>query len=289
MATKKITELASANSMANNDLFVIVSDPAGSPITKKITLNNLFANITVNAIFGNTITLAATGKINAGGGVGTNNNILMSTGTGVKWSDSVYANAFNIANSSVVANSSGLYANIATVTGKFNVGAPAGVNFGNTAMIEIDGNANNYQQIVIQNANSGPNASGDLVITADNGNDSTFYVDFGINSSTYSNALYGIVGFNDGYIYSSNSNLSVGSAAVNGSVIFHAGGTLTTDKKLIINSSAIAVNTNVAFIAPLATRANNDPGVPGQICWDDGYIYVCTATNTWKRATLNTF
>ena len=25
---------------------------------------------------------------------------------------------------------------------------------------------------------------------------------------------------------------------------------------------------------------------PGQICWDANYIYVCTATNTWKRSPL---
>jgi hypothetical protein len=25
------------------------------------------------------------------------------------------------------------------------------------------------------------------------------------------------------------------------------------------------------------------------MCWDASYIYVCTAANTWKRATLNTY
>lgn len=38
-----------------------------------------------------------------------------------------------------------------------------------------------------------------------------------------------------------------------------------------------------------ATKANTDPGVAGQICWDSDYIYVCTATNIWKRVQLNTF
>ena len=30
-------------------------------------------------------------------------------------------------------------------------------------------------------------------------------------------------------------------------------------------------------------------GNQGEICWDSNYVYVCTATNSWKRATLSTF
>lgn len=30
-------------------------------------------------------------------------------------------------------------------------------------------------------------------------------------------------------------------------------------------------------------------GTTGEICWDASYIYVCTATNTWKRAALSTW
>jgi hypothetical protein len=38
--------------------------------------------------------------------------------------------------------------------------------------------------------------------------------------------------------------------------------------------------------APQATKLSNSPGTVGQICWDANYIYVCTATNTWKRSQL---
>lgn len=31
----------------------------------------------------------------------------------------------------------------------------------------------------------------------------------------------------------------------------------------------------------------NDPGYKGEIRWDDGFIYVCVANNTWKRASLS--
>lgn len=31
------------------------------------------------------------------------------------------------------------------------------------------------------------------------------------------------------------------------------------------------------------------PGNTGEMCWDTNYLYVCTATNTWKRAALSTW
>jgi len=38
--------------------------------------------------------------------------------------------------------------------------------------------------------------------------------------------------------------------------------------------------------SPLTTKATNATGTAGQICWDSNYIYVCTATNIWKRVAL---
>jgi len=48
------------------------------------------------------------------------------------------------------------------------------------------GNANSYYQVVIQNLNSGSNASGDFVITADDGTDENRYINIGITSSGWS-------------------------------------------------------------------------------------------------------
>ncbi len=30
----------------------------------------------------------------------------------------------------------------------------------------------------------------------------------------------------------------------------------------------------------------SDTGVAGTIMWDSGFIYICTATNTWKRVAI---
>jgi hypothetical protein len=41
MASTKITELSASNTVAASDLLVIVTDPSGSPTTKKVTALNL--------------------------------------------------------------------------------------------------------------------------------------------------------------------------------------------------------------------------------------------------------
>lgn len=45
MADKKITELTELSALDQSDLFVVVDDPAGTPVTKRITTTNLFGNV----------------------------------------------------------------------------------------------------------------------------------------------------------------------------------------------------------------------------------------------------
>ena len=133
--------------------------------------------------------------------------------------------------------------NMAVAT-KLNVGTAAGFDFGTTALVELYGSGNTFVQIVIQNANSGVNASSDLVLTNDTGNDTFNYVDFGINSSTYSNSLYTVVGASDGYLYASNGALGIGTASAK-DIIFHANGTLTTNEKMRISANGlVGIGTN---------------------------------------------
>ena len=61
-----------------------------------------------------------------------------------------------------------------------------------------------------------------------------------------------------------------------------------SDDLVVSGNITTAGNVTIGGIlsAPPTTKAASDPGVPGQVCWDDDYIYVCTATNTWKRSPL---
>lgn len=46
------------------------------------------------------------------------------------------------------------------------------------------------------------------------------------------------------------------------------------------------LNAPVSSAAP-ATAAG--PGTPGQIAYDQNFVYVCIQTNVWKRSPLTTF
>ncbi len=60
-------------------------------------------------------------------------------------------------------------------------------------------------------------------------------------------------------------------------------GTAIPSEKLDINSDAIRIRTAQT---PASASATGDAGM---ICWDANYIYVCTATNTWKRTAIATW
>lgn len=52
----------------------------------------------------------------------------------------------------------------------------------------------------------------------------------------------------------------------------------------------LQVDSNRIRVSTAKTPSSaTDTGATGEICWDANYIYVCVATNTWKRATLATW
>ena len=96
-------------------------------------------------------------------------------------------------------------------TGSFHVDNPEILHVQNSGSYNIahfEGNNQYYTQINLQNTNSGSNASGDIVITADNGTEGVHFVDLGINSSTYSGGLVGRE--NDAYLLNVGKDLYVG-------------------------------------------------------------------------------
>ena len=113
-------------------------------------------------------------------------------------------------------------------------------------------NSNTYAQVVIKNASAGNNASSDLVLYNNLGNETAGigpYIDIGINSNTYSNSLYTINGPNDGYIFIDNNgynggNLTIGTV-YDGSILFHTNGTGADKKLMSINTTAIMTYSNV--------------------------------------------
>jgi hypothetical protein len=71
---------------------------------------------------------------------------------------------------------------------------------------------------------------------------------------------------------------------------------ITADGRLLIGTSSdsggalLQVNGDRIRVATAKTPVSaTATGTAGEICWDASYIYVCTATNTWKRAALSTW
>jgi hypothetical protein len=166
------------------------------------------------------------------------------------------------------------------------------------AFVQMYGNVDSYQQLVNQNLNNGSDASTDIVATAGNGDDNSHYIDMGIASNTYAVSGFDVVGPNDGYLYvagasylgpvDGTANLNLGSTT--GSTRTWAGQGTVANIVTTVSKTGFTVNKGAFVVAAnSAPAANNSTGVAGTIAWDSDFIYVCVATDTWKRANLSTW
>ena len=58
---------------------------------------------------------------------------------------------------------------------------------------------------------------------------------------------------------------------------------------LAMQTGDLKLSTGQLILATTASPTGAGTGVVGQIAWDTSYIYVCTATNDWRRAALTDF
>ena len=89
--------------------------------------------------------------------------------------------------------------------------------------------------------------------------------------------------------------LTAGNLTVaNGNIVVTVGSISAAGGLAIQGGAAIAGGLSVTS-GSIVQDAGNAPatssstGVPGQIGWDSGFLYICVATNTWKRVALSTF
>ena len=134
-------------------------------------------------------------------------------------------------------------------------GAPGYVVLGSSVMAQFTGNVNAYSQINFQNISSGNRSSGDYILTANNGTDSTYYLDLGLAGSNHDDpAFFGDTSTkNDGYLYvNGNSqagpaggvgNLIVGST--NGVIKMFVGNTAQANVIATVSQSGMSVSGNV--------------------------------------------
>ena len=213
--------------------------------------NSYLANS--SATLGNTtVTLGSTTA--AVGNLTLNNVTVTSGNTSVTYDNAVYQIATaNIAGS----------ANI----GAFSYGTLA---YTDTSILaSFTSNVNSYNQVLLQNINSGSGASTDYVVSNDKGTASAFYGDYGMNSSNFSGT--GSMNLpNAVYVQSSSSDLTLGTLSANAvHIVVNNGAT-----------DALTVNANntVTLAAPLGVGSGgtglSSPGTSGYVLTSNGTAWV---------------
>ena len=152
-------------------------------------------------------------------------------------------------------------------------GVPTGFTIEPQTVVQSTGNYNGYVQVNLQNINNGANASGDFVVTADNGTANDTYIDMGINSSTYSQAGYGLTGPNDAYLYAYGNTTTGGgnlviSTYTNKDIIFSTNGGDTPDEVMrITHANTVVIKSSVASVNTVSgsLQVQGGVGVTGNV------------------------
>jgi len=187
------------------------------------------------------LTTGVTGTLPAtNGGTGSNSAL---TANGVVYASSTSALATGSSltwDGTVLTGSS--FAATATISGSSNKGA---YSYGTLGYSDVNHvltmavNVNNYAQMEIQNLNSGTTASADIVVGNNNTTASTYYGDFGMNSSGFSGT--GSLGApNNVYLTATTADLALGTTTSN--AIHMVIGGSATDAMTINTSGAVAFN-----------------------------------------------
>jgi hypothetical protein len=210
MANKKISQLPLLTGVTENDILVIVSNNT----TYKVPVSGL------TAVYPNSTT--TDGFIPVFSGNSYINSLMYQTNGGVLIGSDDEDTPLN-------PDKLGVYAGI---TNSYN-------------LISGHGTINNYLQINVQNKSNGGLASTDIVATKNDGDETTGYIDMGINASTYT-ATTIVGGPNDAYVYSTGGRLYIGNATPNSEVVIFNGGidAINEAKVFIHDNGTVAINTN---------------------------------------------
>jgi len=151
-----------------------------------------------------------------------------------------------------VGNSSGtFYGNATTGNSAIFGGIANYTSLGSNIVAQFAGNVNSYSQINFQNISNGGLSSTDLVLTANNGTDSTYFLDIGMTGNNHSDsAFFGDSSTkNDAYVYVVGSaatgpsggvgNLIVG--ATNGVIKLFVGNTAQANVIQTISSTGVSI------------------------------------------------
>lgn len=131
-----------------------------------------------------------------------------------------------------------------------NIYIGTGESFASTAALTnptlvVESDFADYSQIAFRNAGAGVASSTDYIAYANNGSDSSGYIDMGITSNNFSDPDFTITGANDGYIFMVAPQGTTGA----GNLVFATGDT-GTDNKIVFAAGGLASNNTQMSITP---------------------------------------
>ena len=151
------------------------------------------------------------------------------------------ASATTITGALVVSGGVGIGGQV-NIFNTLTVGPISAITLPNT-VAQFSCNVNSYGQIHVQNTSAGAAASTDFILTKDTGNDTTGFLDLGINNSGFSQAgIFDVVGAGSGYLYVNSGDLALGTDGAYTVRIF-AGGALTANEQVRINTTGMGIKT----------------------------------------------
>jgi hypothetical protein len=116
------------------------------------------------------------------------------------------------------------------------------------------GNTNNYIQSYTINYSNTANASADLVVYPNNGQDANGWVDLGITSNSFSQSTYSVTGRNEGYLFMS----APGNSGTSGNLVIatDSTGTYNTIEFVVGGFSKGKTNSNVKITTGTSSTSN---------------------------------
>jgi hypothetical protein len=188
----------------------------------------------------------------------------------------------NVTSITVTGNTGQFFGYAANGFNALYAGIPVGYLVEPQIVTQFSSNFDGYSGLNMQNINSGPNASFDLFLTADNGTPLDGFVDLGIASSNYNYSGYSLIGKNDGYLFS-HGNTSTGGGnmiigtALNNDIIFTTGGLETQNAVMRIggtsgaNTVRILSNIRSTSVTSGALQIKGGLGVTGNVYAENLY------------------
>ena len=229
-----------------------ISNIAGANVTGEVALANTVSNPSQpNITSVGTLVSLTTGALNTTGQFTANGNAQFNQDVYFAGNVTLPGNINQISG-----NSGSFFGDPATGFGALYVGLPTGYTLLDNEVAQFSDNFNGYTQVTHRNINGGDQATGDFVITADNGTDLVNHIDLGIAGSGYdgtlaNNSLGTALYPNDGYLYTrgnvTGGNLILGSNQTNGVVRIIANGASNIgDTVATFAANGLTVSSNVA-------------------------------------------